>query len=752
MSIKHLLIISFIFSAFILTAQKTKKQNELDSILLNNKVEFRIHNLNINTKNQDFGTAYYKDKIVFTSSRAKLKLIQRVWFMNDLPFLNLYVAEPENSELIKVKPFGRNINKKYNEGPASFNEAGNFMAFTRNNYKVKNKNDKIKLQIFTSKFKNNEWTDIKPMNFNSNKYSVGHPALTADGNTMYFASDMPGGFGGVDIYVTNKNKEGQWSKPINLGSDINTKGDEMFPFIYENSFLFFASDGLGGLGGLDLFYVRKKGNIFTIPKNIGAPINSSKDDFAFILNKKMTAGYFSSDRKDGKGSDDIYSFVILNPVIVDIILKGKAVDNNNKLLANTNIILSDAEGNKIKEINTDKNGEYKFDIQPNTSYTLEANKTKYKSTTVTLNSDNSNTIITQNLILEAIQEPEVNVNFICRVSDKETKEPIANAKITVNNPVTGKENIFYTDDKGEILIKPEKLKLKDSLNYKLTLEKESYTKKIKNYETIIEKAGNYILNINMQKTNIPETAINVILEGKTLDKTNIILENTDVSLFDGNGNIIKTQKTNKTGEFKFKLKPETFYRLKAKRTDYKDSSIIIDSHAYDTLIVKNINLDLIPEFNFICKVADKKTKEPIQNTKITIHNLNTGKENILFTDYKGAVSLKLDKYKLNDKLNFTIVFQKKDYSDTTVNYDTVLLTEGNYKLNVGMQKMKIIEKPENIAKIDSADIVTTKHPVDIILKGKAVDNNNKLLANTNIILSDAEGNKIKEINTDKNGE
>ncbi len=187
---------------------------------------FKIENLNINTNQEDFGTAYYKDKIVFASTREGIEIIRRKWNWNDLPFLNLFIATPDTNLHFKdFKLFYKKVNKKFHEGPASFSKDGNFMAFTRNNYHEKSSDGVIKLEIYTSEYKNGKWQKPVPLHFNSKEYSVGHPSLTPDGKTMYLASDMPGGIGGVDIYVIHRKDDGSWTDPENLGKTINTEGN-----------------------------------------------------------------------------------------------------------------------------------------------------------------------------------------------------------------------------------------------------------------------------------------------------------------------------------------------------------------------------------------------------------------------------------------------------------------------------------------------------------------------------------------------
>ncbi len=287
----------------------------MTTLLLRDQGQYSIFNLDVNSAQEDFGAVYYKDKIVFASSREGTKSIRRRWNWNQLPFLDLYQATPDqDGQLSELVDFNRKLNDKFHEGPASFAKDYSFIAFTRNNYSGTGEDGVVRLQIFTQEFVDGKWTNELAFPYNNPEYSIGHAALSKDGMVMYFASDMPGGYGGVDLYRTSKTNDG-WSKPENLGKEINTEGNEMFPFLHSNNTLFFASDGHIGLGGLDNFLVQiKEDNSFEKILNMGYPINDKRDDFALVVNDDFSNGYFSSNRPGGKGDDDLYSFTFLKPL------------------------------------------------------------------------------------------------------------------------------------------------------------------------------------------------------------------------------------------------------------------------------------------------------------------------------------------------------------------------------------------------------------------------------------------------------
>jgi len=465
--------------------------------LLNDDKKFKIKNINTNTEFKDFGASFYNKKIVFSSTRPSKNIFKRLFALNRLS-LQLFVADDIRGELLNVKSFKKKNNEKLQEWSASFSNKGTFAAFTLNNYSSKNKKEVIQLEIVTSKRKDNKWVQPEPVPFNNVHYSVGYPSLTSSGSKMYFASDMPGGYGGIDIWVVEKTNDDKWGIPKNLGNIINTEGDEMFPFIHENGMLFFASDGLLGLGGLDIFYTKFANGKYLIPKNVGVPVNSSNDDFSFIIDKKMRRGYFSSNREEGKGSDDIYSFKLLNDLIFDIILKGKIVDINKNKLANSHVSLYDNEGNIIKTVNSDKNGDFSFKLKPKSVYRLMGAKPKYTTDIKDINTNSDKTEYLQTLELEKL--PDFNIK--CSVSEEKSRTPISGVNvICINNNNNSTKN-FVTYNSGEFLVKLTDAKLNDTVNYSFILVKDGYASKTIKYSQLLYRNGEYNNNIKMQKIEV----------------------------------------------------------------------------------------------------------------------------------------------------------------------------------------------------------------------------------------------------------
>jgi outer membrane protein OmpA-like peptidoglycan-associated protein len=310
----------------------------------------------------------------------------------------------------------------------AFDSALTKIIFTRNNVIKRTKTSEegiIKLNLFESTITNNVFGKATRLPFNSPEYSCGHPTLTKDGKFMIFASDMPGGKGGQDLYYTEYSA-GTWSEPVNLGSDINTESDEVFPFLHEDGTLYYASDGLPGLGGLDVYVAQKTADKqWGFPKNFGAPINSQDDDFAFIYNKEKNSGYFSSNRPKGKGDDDIYFFdnrQFLLKVYVYDKLTGEPIEGSMVRLAEN--------GDTILTQNTDNKGYTIFKTPKGPTYVFKASKAGYKDNYVEFNSGEAPT--------DTVKIPLMRNGFILEalVVDKVTQQPIEGALVIVKNDKT----------------------------------------------------------------------------------------------------------------------------------------------------------------------------------------------------------------------------------------------------------------------------------------------------------------------------
>lgn len=365
------------------------------------KPQFILENLDINSAYSDFGPMFYKGDLVYSTTvdSSYLKTAKYGW--NDQPFLNLQLGKisPTQTDVTFKERFGKEITTQYHEACVAFSPDEKTIYFTRNNYNGKLKRDAKginNLKMYSAKAVENgngtvKWENVKELPFNSDNYSVGQPSVSKDGKKLYFISDMPGTIGSTDVFVVDILGEDQYSNPKNLGEKVNTSGREMFPFITDKA-LYFSSDGFLGLGGLDVFESRLNNEIFNTPVNLGAPLNSNLDDFGYIVNEETNKGFVCSNRKTGKGDDDIYSFERSCTQSI----KGYVFDAiSNAKIAGAIVTLKNKENQKIDETVSKIDGSYEFDgnIACSTSYTIEAAKDNFATNTKAITTAESSGVI-----------------------------------------------------------------------------------------------------------------------------------------------------------------------------------------------------------------------------------------------------------------------------------------------------------------------------------------------------------------------
>lgn len=375
-------------------------KNYLEVIKANSN-RFEIADAGINSNLSDYGSTILNDKLVFASARDTGGVAKKTFKWTNGSFTNLYsaVLMPDGS-VGTPERFQKNINSKFNESTPVFTQDGKTMYFTRNNFlDGKRRSDQYKvtlLKLYKATLVDGEWKNITELPFNSDQFSVAHPALSTDEKTLYFASDMPGTFGQSDLFKISINEDGTFGKPKNLGPEINTEGRETFPYISGDNELFFASDGRPGLGGLDIFVSKINSDLnFEEVQNVGEPINTKQDDFAFIINSKTRNGFFSSNRVNGHGLDDIYSFKEIKKLICKQELTGIVSDlGTGEILAGSKVVLFDEQFKSIAEVTSDLKGSYIFsDVNCGKKYYVRASKVDYetKEIPITVSKSSGNT-------------------------------------------------------------------------------------------------------------------------------------------------------------------------------------------------------------------------------------------------------------------------------------------------------------------------------------------------------------------------
>jgi peptidoglycan-associated lipoprotein len=360
--------------------------------------------------NSDFGLSFYgADKVAFASTR---NTENPSYSWNNLPFLDLYTASlSKDGKLENVVPFSDEINTDSHESNAAFSKDGKTMYFNRtNNTRSKTEEERIAhIQIFNAEFVDGNWTNVKELPFNSNKYSCEHPTITKDGKTLYFASDMPGTIGGFDIYKVAINDDGTYGVPENLGDKVNTKHREQFPYISDLDVLYFASDGHLGYGGLDIFRSKSVNGNFDKPVNLGNTINSNLDDFAYIIREKDNQGFVSSNRS---GFDRLYGFGREENILTKYLVEGLVQDKNSKeLLPGSLVTLFDESGNVLQDSIVGSKADYLFKIEPNKKYKIRGTRKAHIPQDVEFSTDSKGKIQHNiYLTLESFDDAEERVN------------------------------------------------------------------------------------------------------------------------------------------------------------------------------------------------------------------------------------------------------------------------------------------------------------------------------------------------------
>lgn len=405
-----------------------KLRSSCDSISkwLVDSIKYTVQTSALNSGQSNFAPVFYKDGVVFATDRdSKGKTYE--W--TGRPFLDLYYAKgsPDKGYSSPIGLTG-DVNGIYHDGPATFTSKGDTIYFTRNNYirkKVKESSqEEINLKIYEAIKKDTSWINLKEFAYNSNEYSTGHPTLSSDGNTMYFVSDMPGGLGGSDIYMSQK-INGEWDKPVNMGPSINTPYNELFPVVWKDSILYFSSEGHFNFGGLDIFQSIKRSDGWSMARNAGYPLNTSYDDFGIAMNDSGTAGLFSSNRNVlNTTQDNIYSFTVND---LRFTLEGIAVEKaSQQPLKDVKIELLNTKTNKKEIAMTGPDGKFNFKLDPESKFSIVGSKDTYFTNTEVVSTMGKKQ--SENMFVKLKMELE---------------------RIVVNKPIV-LENIYYDLDKHDI--------------------------------------------------------------------------------------------------------------------------------------------------------------------------------------------------------------------------------------------------------------------------------------------------------------
>lgn len=470
---------------------------------------YDIQNLSFNSNVDDFSPMFYGDGIVFASERDKGTAIKRKHGWTGNPFLELFYikSEPVDKDdpcgektYSEPEKFSKDLNSKFHDAVVTFTKDQNTIYFTRNNYsngKV-GKSDEgiVKLKVYYGELDSErKVSELNSLPFNSDEYSVAHPTLSPDGEKLYFTSDMPGGFGGMDLYYSEKG-DGRWGPPMNMGPTINTEGNELFPYYHaETKRLYFTSDGHIGLGGLDLYYMEEKeGGEWGTIENLGYPMNTTSDDFGIVFNDEGTCGYLSSDRDEGVGRDDIYSFrKMASPVKIYV------YDEKTKEPIEGAMVINGCSGDTLT---TAADGYATVDQKMNVCCTFTASKEEY-----TDNAEEGCTkdiAIGEEVLVEIPLDKSIEFKLEGAVFDALTLLPLEGAELTLTNDCNDEEQTLVTDDTGVF-----SFELKEDCCYSLRGTKDEYLAATASDQCTrgLTESMTLQVNLNLQPVKMPSDPI-----------------------------------------------------------------------------------------------------------------------------------------------------------------------------------------------------------------------------------------------------
>ena len=508
MTQKLIIFFALLLGVQVLTAQpKTTPSNKLLEKTKTNGIDL-WNCSNINTSRTESLPAFYQNGIVFMSAPVNGALDKKT---KQAPF-ELYYAESDRNFIpMKSVSYSLEANSAYHEGGVTYNRKGNTMYFSSNNQargmSIADSRGRVGMKIYEAKRGKLDWEDIKPLSFNSDKFTCFHPSLSADGRYLYFSSNMPGGQGGYDIYMVEK-KGNTWTKPVNIGPKVNTKGDEAFPFIHESGVLFFASkEGHPTVHGgkdFDLFYIDLSKTGASV-KNLGEPFNSSADDLSLILNSDGDIGYFASNREGGFGEDDIYMFkcdkrLTTETATINAFLTVKDAENQARIGGAAIRIFE-------KTINGFVNGDQFYNVEMPQSG--------------------------KDIGLKLVRKPVEQL---------------------------GKPDRFSTAN-GEA-----QYEMKSDREYLIVVSKDAYESKEMIYNTFEKTNATLPIEILLQKTSKPK------LSGLVLSNKNTRIPNAMVKIFNLTSKKTEELQANANGEFEYVLEPNTEYEITTNAKDYKPSN------------------------------------------------------------------------------------------------------------------------------------------------------------------------------------
>ena len=452
----------------------------------------------INSFNSDMAPYYYDGKIIFSSSREEVFILDKSASTGQ-PYYRLYSADMDGVNASNVEHYHYHEKRNHNISSLSFGDDENEV-FYSTNQKIKKDTAKnlSPLKIYHSVLVDGKWNEGEIIISSDNDHiNYAHPFYDSQTQTLYFSSNKDDGFGGMDIYFT-KRSGNTWGEPINAGKTVNTDGDDVFPSYYGNT-LYFSSDRRAGLGGYDIFSSQLLNNTFQASENMKMPINTNYDDFGFTFtDTTYTLGYFTSNRKGTKGFDDIFAFRVAPKNTKIIHLSGIAIDAvTGDHLKNATVKLTDDENSDLGSIETDDEGHYELELIAGKTYKVDGYSNGYFNVSENIETTEDKTEYENDLVFE--KKGDLNITGI--VIDDESKDAISDVNLSIT--ITGKETfISKSESNGKFNKELKNQKIDRNLSFNIKFEKEGYISKSLDFNEKADDKGKIEVECKLHKLDI----------------------------------------------------------------------------------------------------------------------------------------------------------------------------------------------------------------------------------------------------------
>lgn len=520
---------------------------------------------------QEFCAMPYNGSILFVTNRSRGFFLRPYNKESGRNFFDFYTAPMVYTATVKPTYLKSNLNSKYHDGPGSVSADGNTIYFTRSNYskgKLRRSSEQVvHLSILVTKKDGETWSEPELMFFNSDDFSCGHPSLSTDGQWLFFSSDMPGGHGGSDIWAVQKSGD-SWGKPFNLGPNVNSKDDELFPYIHPSGVLFFSSKGRGTKGGLDIFSSRFVNGGFENAVQLPEPINGPADDFGMFFNKGLPTGYFSSSRN---GTDDIFQFE-RKPI-----LKGTVVDAyTGEKLKDAEVVVLDVNGQKTT-FKTTTTGTFEMPVTFGRDLQIEASKTDYQSSKMKINGIDFDVVSDKEVKIQLVR----NLFLAGLVTDSVSGAPLSEVSVALYEADVPQTKNSNAEGKYSI-------NLKTNTEYTVVYKRKGYLPVIRKF-TSGDANHPVVMDVKMQPGKY------LMIEGTTLRKsTGAMLPGVNVRANKDNmKDPVKKLVSNKAGKYWLVLTAGSHYTMFGSAPEFFVARYDLPSGSelwVDTTIVANLEL------------------------------------------------------------------------------------------------------------------------------------------------------------------